>query len=65
MLLPKIEMQASSLIAGQKYIWRVDGERQKVVWLNDEGDGLAEYEDEWWFDDGLIGELYGPFEIAL
>ena len=65
MLLPKLEMKASSLIAGKKYIWRIDDEIQRVVWLNSDGDGLSEHDDEWWFDDDLIGELYGPFELCL
>lgn len=64
-LLKKVSMNAKSMIEGKKYIWRVDENRSVVAWLNDTGDGLSHYEDEWFFKDNLIGEIFGPFELNL
>lgn len=65
MLLPKVEMNADNLLAGAKYIWRLDEGRHKIVWLSEDGEGLDEEEDTWYFKDNLIGALYGPFDLAL
>lgn len=62
--LPKVEMKGAAIQPGELYIWDMDGDRQKVVWLNDEQDGINESDGSWYFEDNLIGQLYGPLKLA-
>lgn len=59
-VLPKVAMQPEVLQPDTLYLWALPFGQTKVVWLNDDGDGLAEYDDEWFFKDNLLGTLYGP-----
>ena len=68
-MIPKVPMQAENLEPGKLYIWNLPHGERKVVWLNEDANGLAEYdpfheEDHWFFSDGLVGDLYGPFELS-
>ena len=68
--LPKVKLNSESVEDGKMYIWVLPHGDKKVVWKNNEGNGIAEYsdfkgEDHWLFDFDLVGELYVPFELAL
>lgn len=59
----KIEMPKELATPGEMYIWVLPHGDKRIVTVNDLGDGLDEAADKWWFDDNLVGELYGPFEL--
>ena len=70
-ILNRLPVCRASMEKGLLYIWcaQENGER-KVVWLNSDEDGIAEYdmfydEDHWYFDDNLVGWLYGPFTLQV
>jgi hypothetical protein len=61
-------VKAEYLERDKFYIWVLPHGEKKVVWLNKDGDGLAEYanfheEDHWFFEHNLAGDIYGPFEF--
>lgn len=52
------------------YIWHLPHGEKKVCWLNDQKDGISTYDsfkntDDWYFEDNLVGEIYGPFQINI
>jgi hypothetical protein len=64
--LPKVEMNAEALDVGVFYLW-VANKEAKVVWLSPDGLGICTYEvfgcDTYFFENNLIGQLYGPLTI--
>jgi hypothetical protein len=71
--LKKVEMNSGALLPDCKYLWERNTGELTPVWLNDEKDGINSYDtfnaiDTWYFDagpQGLSGQLYGPFTLAV
>lgn len=63
-LTPK-HVAPESMEPGKIYIWSTREKDGVLVMLNPDRDGFVELheEDDWYFDDGLIGKLYGPIEL--
>jgi len=62
---PQVEMKAEAMTPDAMYLWKLPHGEVKPVWLNKEKDGIDEYDDGWYFDDGLVGKLYGPVTIGV
>lgn len=63
--LPKVEMKAEGMEPDKPYIWALPSGEKKVVWLSKDKIGIDEWDDTWYFDDSLVGNLYGPFDLEL
>ena len=69
-LTPLPGIEAKYVQPGKLYIWSLPHGERTVVWLNEEGDGLAVYyclgtnnEAHWYFENDRVGKLYGPIEL--
>lgn len=63
-LTPK-RVAPESMEPGKLYLWSRRELDAILVMLNPDRDGFVDLceEDDWYFDDGLVGKLYGPIEL--
>jgi len=63
---PTADSLKTGLLAHAVYIWKTPDGRQRVVKLNDAGDGMTTLHDndEWYFEHDLVGTVHGPFYLC-
>lgn len=56
----------TGLLTHAVYIWKTPDGRQRVVKLNDAGNGMTTLHDndEWYFEHDLVGKVHGPFYLC-
>ena len=60
--LPKVDMRADAMIPGRLYVWDIPEIKSMptIVKLNEKKDGLKINDEEWLFEDDIVGSLHGP-----